>query len=70
MLQARHIHSPQREKSATEDILPFRIEGDIKNSSDKQKVKEYSNTKGNTEKSSLNRKAVRIYRKEKIIIGK
>ena len=48
----RFIRSPaEREKSANEDTRPskkiIKIEGEIKNYLDKQKLKEYSNTKPN-----------------------
>ena len=51
--------------------LSLRI-GEIKNFSEKQKLKEYSNTKTerNSESSSLSRKEARIYRKGKITIQK
>ena len=53
--------------------LSFRIEGEIKNFSDKQKLKEYSNIKHILkeiyERSSL-KGARNIYRKGKIPLGK
>ena len=54
--------------------VSFIVEGEIKNFSDKQKLKEYSNTKPilkkNIKRPSQNRKEARIYRKEKITVGK
>lgn len=54
--------------------VSFRMEGEIMNFSDKQKLKEYRDIKSiqktNTESSSLNKKKARIYRKEKLKTGK
>ena len=54
-------------------LYPFRREGERKNISDKQKQRTQQHKiylKENIERSSLNRKNVRIYRKEKITIIK
>lgn len=52
--------------------LSFRIEGKINDFSDRQKLKEFIDTKPtrNVEGSSLNGKKIRIYRKEKVPLGK
>ena len=51
-------------------LYPARLSS--RNSADKQKLKEYSNRtiERTTERTYLNRKEARIYRKEKITIGK
>ena len=54
-------------------IISFKIEGEIKNFSNKQKLKvqQYkTHSKRNTERASLNKKEVRINRKEEITTGK
>ena len=55
--------------------MSFKIEGEINNFSNKQKLKEYSNTKHilkkkNTERASLNRKEMRRHRMEENTIRK